>query len=128
VAEAYIVGAVRTPVGKRNGGLAKLNPVDLADNIKKYGGFIPGVRPGKKTAEYIDRVLTRITLPGAIFLALISVLPDFLIKIFNVPFYFGGTSLLIVVGVALDTVRQMESHLLMRNYEGFLRKKARAQA
>ncbi len=104
------------------------NPVDLADNMKKYGGFIPGVRPGKKTAEYIDRVLTRITLPGAIFLALISVLPDFLIKIFNVPFYFGGTSLLIVVGVALDTVRQMESHLLMRNYEGFLRKKARAQA
>ena len=79
--------------------------------------------PGKKTAEYIDRVLTRITLPGAMFLALISVLPDFLIRWFNVPFYFGGTSLLIVVGVALDTVRQMESHLLMRNYEGFLRKK-----
>src|SRR5215813_5774318 len=104
------------------------NPIDLADNMKKYGGFIPGVRPGKKTAEYIDRVLTRITLPGAIFLALISVLPDFLIRWFNVPFYFGGTSLLIVVGVALDTVRQMESHLLMRNYEGFLRKKARAQA
>jgi len=104
------------------------NPIDLADNMKKYGGFIPGVRPGKKTAEYIDRVLTRITLPGAIFLALISVLPDFLIRMFNVPFYFGGTSLLIVVGVALDTVRQMESHLLMRNYEGFLRKKARAQA
>jgi preprotein translocase subunit SecY len=102
------------------------NPIDLADNMKKYGGFIPGVRPGKKTAEYIDRTLTRITLPGAIFLALISVLPDFLIRWFNTPFYFGGTSLLIVVGVALDTVRQMESHLLMRNYEGFLRKKARA--
>ena len=101
------------------------NPVDLADNMKKYGGFIPGVRPGKKTAEYIDRVLTRITLPGAIFLAMISVLPDFLIRWFNTPFYFGGTSLLIVVGVALDTVRQMESHLLMRNYEGFLRKKAK---
>ncbi|MGH7374353.1 MAG: preprotein translocase subunit SecY, partial [Candidatus Rokuibacteriota bacterium] len=101
------------------------NPVDLADNMKKYGGFIPGVRPGKKTAEYIDRVLTRITLPGAVFLALISVLPDFLIQWFNTPFYFGGTSLLIVVGVALDTVRQMESHLLMRNYEGFLRKKAK---
>jgi preprotein translocase subunit SecY len=98
------------------------NPVDLADNMKKYGGFIPGVRPGKKTAEYIDHVLTRITLPGALFLAVISVLPDFLIRWFNVPFYFGGTSLLIVVGVALDTVRQMESHLLMRNYEGFLRK------
>src|SRR5439155_682566 len=94
------------------------NPIDLADNMKKYGGFIPGVRPGKKTAEYIDRTLTRITLPGALFLALISVLPDYLIRWFNVPFYFGGTSLLIVVGVALDTVRQMESHLLMRNYEG----------
>jgi preprotein translocase subunit SecY len=104
------------------------NPIDLADNMKKYGGFIPGVRPGKKTAEYIDRTLTRITLPGAIFLALISVLPDFLIRWFNTPFYFGGTSLLIVVGVALDTVRQMESHLLMRNYEGFLRKKQRARA
>ncbi len=104
------------------------NPVDLADNMKKYGGFIPGVRPGTKTAEYIDRVLTRITLPGAVFLALISVLPDFLIRVFNVPFYFGGTSLLIVVGVALDTVRQMESHLLMRNYEGFLRKKTKIHA
>ena len=103
------------------------NPVDLADNMKKYGGFIPGVRPGRKTAEYIDRTLTRITLPGAIFLALISVLPDFLILWFNVPFYFGGTSLLIVVGVALDTVRQMESHLLMRHYEGFLRKKAKVK-
>src|ERR1700675_1371023 len=105
------------------------NPIDLADNMKKYGGFIPGVRPGKKTAEYIDRTLTRITLPGAMFLALISVLPDFLIRAFNVPFYFGGTSLLIVVGVALDTVRQMESHLLMRHYEGFLkspRRRARA--
>jgi preprotein translocase subunit SecY len=98
------------------------NPVDLADNMKKYGGFIPGVRPGKKTSEYIDRVLTRITLPGALFLALISVLPDYMIRWFNVPFYFGGTSLLIVVGVALDTVRQMESHLLMRNYEGFLKR------
>ncbi len=101
------------------------NPIDLSDNMKKYGGFIPGVRPGKKTAEYIDRTLTRITLPGAIFLALISVLPDLLIQWFNVPFYFGGTSLLIVVGVALDTVRQMESHLLMRHYEGFLRRKPR---
>jgi preprotein translocase subunit SecY len=98
------------------------NPIDLADNMKKYGGFIPGVRPGKKTAEYIDRTLTRITLPGAVFLAVISVLPDMLIRWFNVPFYFGGTSLLIVVGVALDTVRQMESHLLMRNYEGFLKR------
>ena len=105
------------------------NPVDLSDNMKKYGGFIPGVRPGKKTAEYIDHVLSRITLPGAMFLALISVLPDMLIQWFNVPFYFGGTSLLIVVGVALDTVRQMESHLLMRNYEGFLkRSKSRSGA
>jgi preprotein translocase subunit SecY len=105
------------------------NPVDLSDNMKKYGGFIPGVRPGKKTAEYIDHVLTRITLPGALFLATISVLPDLLIRWFNVPFYFGGTSLLIVVGVALDTVRQMESHLLMRNYEGFLkRSKSRSGA
>jgi preprotein translocase subunit SecY len=104
------------------------NPNDLADNMKKYGGFIPGVRPGKKTSEYIDRVLTRITLPGAIFLALISVLPDFLIRSFNVPFYFGGTSLLIVVGVALDTVRQMESHLLMRHYEGFLRRRQKVRA
>jgi preprotein translocase subunit SecY len=104
------------------------NPSDLADNMKKYGGFIPGVRPGKRTAEFIDRTLTRITLPGAIFLALISVLPDFLIRSFNVPFYFGGTSLLIVVGVALDTVRQMESHLLMRHYEGFLRRRQKVRA
>src|SRR4029453_12500773 len=103
------------------------NPNDLADNMKKYGGFIPGVRPGKKTAEFIDRVLTRITLPGAVFLALISVLPDFLIRAFNVPFYFGGTSLLIVVGVALDTVRQMEHHLLMRHYEGFLRRRTKVR-
>ncbi len=104
------------------------NPNDLADNMKKYGGFIPGVRPGKRTAEFIDRTLTRITLPGAIFLALISVLPDFLIRLFNVPFFFGGTSLLIVVGVALDTVRQMESHLLMRHYEGFLRRRQKVRA
>src|SRR5207245_3963206 len=86
------------------------NPVDLADNMKKYGGFIPGVRPGKKTAEYIDRVLTRITLPGALFLAMISVLPDFLIRWFNTPFYFGGTSLLIVVGVALAPCARWSPH------------------
>jgi len=98
------------------------NPVDVADNMKKYGGFIPGIRPGAKTAEYIDRILTRITLPGSVFLAAISVFPEFLIKWMNVPFYFGGTSLLIVVGVALDTVQQIESHLLMRHYEGFLKK------
>ena len=99
-----------------------LNPVDLADNMKKYGGFIPGIRPGKRTAEFIDRVLTRVTLPGAIFLALIAVLPDVLIRQFNVPFYFGGTGLLIVVGVTLDTLQQIESHLLMRNYEGFMKR------
>ncbi|MCK5406162.1 MAG: preprotein translocase subunit SecY, partial [Candidatus Krumholzibacteria bacterium] len=98
-----------------------LNPVDLADNMKKSGGFIPGIRPGKRTAEYIDRILTRITLPGAIFLAFIAVLPDVLIRQVNVPFYFGGTGLLIVVGVMLDTLRQIESHLLMRHYDGFVK-------
>ena len=98
-----------------------LNPVDLADNMKKSGGFIPGIRPGKRTAEYIDRILTRITLPGAVFLAFIAVLPDILITQANVPFYFGGTGLLIVVGVMLDTLRQVESHLLMRHYEGFVK-------
>jgi len=97
-----------------------LNPTDMADNMKKYGGFVPGIRPGKKTAEYIDRILSRITLPGAIFLAMIAVLPDILIRRFNVPFYFGGTSVLIVVGVALDTLQQIESHLIMRHYEGFV--------
>ena len=97
-----------------------LNPTDMADNMKKYGGFVPGIRPGRKTAEYIDRILSRITLPGAIFLALIAVLPDILIRRFNVPFYFGGTSVLIVVGVALDTLQQIESHLIMRHYEGFV--------
>jgi len=99
-----------------------LNPQDMADNMKKYGGFIPGIRPGKNTAEYIDRILTRITLAGAIFLALIDILPTFLYRLFNVPFWFGGTGLLIVVGVALDTMRQIESHLLMRHYEGFVKK------
>jgi len=99
-----------------------LNPEDLADNMKKYGGFIPGVRPGKRTSEYIDRVLTRITLPGAVFLAMIAILPDILINYLGVPFYFGGTGLLIVVGVALDTLQQIESHLVMRHYEGFLKK------
>ncbi|MCK4512627.1 preprotein translocase subunit SecY, partial [bacterium] len=98
------------------------NPVDLADNMKKYGGFIPGKRPGKKTAEYIDSVLTRITLPGSIFLAFIAVLPYFLMQELNAPFMFGGTGLLIVVGVALDTLSQIESHLLMRHYDGFIKK------
>ncbi|MCX5800768.1 MAG: preprotein translocase subunit SecY [Candidatus Eisenbacteria bacterium] len=99
-----------------------LNPTDLADNIQKYGGFVPGIRAGRKTAEYIDRVLMRITLPGAIFLALVAILPDVLIHEFHVPFYFGGTSILIVVGVALDTLQQIESHLLMRHYEGFMKR------
>lgn len=99
------------------------NPVDLADNMRKYGGFIPGIRAGKQTANYIDKVLTRITLAGAIFLSLIAILPTFLIKWFNVPFYFGGTALLIVVGVGLDTLQQLESHLLMRHYEGFMKGK-----
>ncbi len=98
------------------------NPVDLADNMKKYGGFIPGKRPGKKTAEYIDFVLSRITLPGATFLAFIAVLPYFLQQKLNAPFVFGGTGLLIVVGVALDTLQQVESHLLMRHYDGFMKK------
>ncbi len=99
-----------------------LNPVDLADNMKKQGGFIPGIRPGKKTAEYIDRILTRITLPGALYLAFVAVLPDWLIAHTNLPFYFGGTGLLIVVGVGLDTLSQIETHLLMRHYEGFMKK------
>ncbi len=97
-------------------------PDDVAENMKKYGGYIPGIRPGKKTADYIDRVLTRITLGGAIYVSAICVLPDILITQFNVPFYFGGTSLLIVVGVAIDTTAQIESHLLSRNYEGFLKR------
>jgi len=98
------------------------NPVDVADNMKKYGGFIPGIRPGKNTADYIDKILSRITLVGAIYLSLISVLPTYMIKYFNVPFYFGGIALLIIIEVGLDTVRQIESHLIMRNYEGFIKK------
>jgi preprotein translocase subunit SecY len=100
------------------------NPVDVADNMKKHGGFIPGIRPGKRTADYIDRVLTRITLGGALYVSAVCVLPTILIAQFNVPFYFGGTALLIVVGVAIDTVAQMESHMLSRHYEGFLKKGA----
>ncbi|HEY6421074.1 MAG TPA: preprotein translocase subunit SecY [Candidatus Binataceae bacterium] len=98
------------------------NPVDVADNLKKYGGFIPGIRPGRFTAEYIDRILSRITLGGAIYVSAVCVLPTILIAQFNVPFYFGGTALLIVVGVALDTVAQIETHLLSRNYEGFMKR------
>jgi len=98
------------------------NPVDVADNLKKHGGFIPGIRPGRFTAEYIDRVLSRITLGGAIYVSAVCVLPTLLIQRFNVPFYFGGTALLIVVGVAWDTIQQIETHLLTRNYEGFMRR------
>jgi preprotein translocase subunit SecY len=121
------------------------NPMDQADNMKKYGGFIPGIRPGKKTAEYIDRILTRLTFGGAVYLGLISLLPIILIsglrvqmlpgvgpalegflprfitQGLNVKFFFGGTSLLIVVGVAMDTVQQIESQLIMRHYEGFMK-------
>lgn len=99
-----------------------LNPVDMAENMKKYGGFIPGIRPGQKTSDYIYRVLTRITFAGSIYLAIVCVIPEFLIYKLNMPFYFGGTSLLIVIGVALDTAQQIETHMITRNYEGFMRK------
>ena len=95
------------------------HPVDVADNLKKQGAFIPGIRPGKKTAEYIDRVVTRITFGGAVYVSAVCVLPTFLQSQFHVPFYFGGTGLMIVVGVALDTVQQIESHLITRHYDGF---------
>lgn len=98
-------------------------PDDVAENLRKYGGFVPGIRPGRSTAEYIERILGRITLVGAIFLVVVSLLPNLLINWFNVPFYFGGTALLIVVGVGLDTIKQIESHLLMRHYEGFIKGK-----
>jgi len=98
------------------------NPIDVADNMKKQSGFIPGIRPGKPTAEYIDKVLSRITLGGAVYVSLVCVLPSILIQRFNVPFYFGGTALMIVVGVAMDTVAQIEAHMLTRHYEGFLKK------
>ncbi len=99
------------------------NPVDVADNLKKWGGYVPGLRPGKPTSEYIDRILTRITLGGAVYVSAVCVLPSILIRKFNVPFYFGGTALLIVVGVAMDTMGQIESHLLTRHYEGFMKKR-----
>jgi preprotein translocase subunit SecY len=122
------------------------NPSDLAENMRKYGGFIPGIRPGKRTAEYIDRILTRLTLVGSLYLAAVTVLPEFLLTGFHIAglpwlgpriagafpdwftqglginFYFGGTSLLIVVGVAMDTIQQVESQLVMRNYEGFMKR------
>jgi preprotein translocase subunit SecY len=122
------------------------NPDDVAENMRKYGGFVPGIRPGKRTAEHIDTILTRITLAGAIYLAVIAILPQFLLNGFkvapipfigewldsvlprfitegmNVQFYFGGTTILIVVGVAMDTVQQVESQLIMRHYDGFMKK------
>jgi preprotein translocase subunit SecY len=98
------------------------NPVDVAENMKKNGGFIPGIRPGAKTSEFIDETLSKLTFYGAIYLSLVCILPDYMIKYFNIPFYFGGTSLLIVVGVSLDTMQQIESHLVMRNYDGFVKK------
>src|SRR3954464_862657 len=97
------------------------NPVDQADNLKKYGGFIPGVRPGRPTAEFLDRILARLTFPGALYLAAVAPLPTILINQTSANFFFGGTSLLIVVGVALDTMKQLEAQLMMRNYEGFLK-------
>ncbi|HKL20943.1 MAG TPA: SecY family transport protein, partial [Tichowtungia sp.] len=104
----------------------QFNPVQIADNLKKGGGYIPGIRPGKPTAEFLDRVMTRITLAGAIFLTIIAVLPSIVSRQFGIPGmvaqFFGGTSLLIMVGVMLDTMRQIESHLMMRHYDGFLKK------
>jgi preprotein translocase subunit SecY len=97
------------------------NPVEQADNLKKYGGFIPGVRPGRPTAEYLDRILSRLTFPGALYLGAVAALPTILISQTSANFYFGGTSILIVIGVALDTVKQLEAQLMMRNYEGFLK-------
>ena len=97
------------------------NPIDVSENLKKHGGFVPGIRPGKKTAEFIDKVITRLTVIGAIYVSLVCVLPTLLISKLNVPFYFGGTALLIVVGVALDTLSQIESHSISRNYDGFLK-------
>jgi len=101
------------------------NPDNVADNMKKYGGYIPGIRPGKRTAEYIEKILSRITLIGAVYISFVCVLPTVLVKKFNVPFYFGGTALLIVVGVALDTIQQIESHLILRHYDGLVKKSAR---
>jgi preprotein translocase subunit SecY len=102
----------------------QFHPVQIADDLKKYGGYVPGIRPGRQTAEYLDNTMTRITLAGAVFLTVIAVIPSVLARQFSVPWlvasFFGGTSLLIVVGVMLDTMRQVESHLLMRHYDGFL--------
>jgi preprotein translocase subunit SecY len=98
------------------------NPIDISENLKKQGGFIPGVKPGARTAEYIERVMSRITFPGAVFLTLIALLPIWISIVINVPFQFGGTSLLIVVGVGLDTLQQLQQHLYLRKYDGFMKK------
>jgi preprotein translocase subunit SecY len=97
------------------------NPIDVADNVKKHGGYIPGIRPGKETSEYLDRVLTKLTFAGALYIAAVCVMPSILIGKFNLPFYFGGTALLIAVGVGMDTAAQIESHLITRSYEGFMK-------
>jgi preprotein translocase subunit SecY len=97
------------------------NPVDVAENVKKHGGYVPGVRPGKETSDFLDAVLTKLTFAGAIYISLVCVLPSILIGQFNLPFYFGGTALLIAVGVGMDTVAQIESHLITRSYEGFMK-------
>jgi len=98
------------------------NPTETADNLRKYGGFIPGIRPGKNTADYLDYILTRLTVVGAAYLSAVCILPEILISEYSVPFYFGGTSLLIVVSVTMDTVAQIHSHLLAHQYEGLIRK------
>jgi preprotein translocase subunit SecY len=98
-----------------------INPTDVADNIKRSGAYIPGIRPGKRTAEYIDRILGRLTLIGAVYVSIVCVMPVILSNQAGVPFYFGGTALLIVVGVALDTIGQIEAHLVSRQYEGFVK-------
>ena len=98
------------------------NPVETADNLKKYGGFVPGIRPGKNTADYLDYVLTRLTVIGALYLIAVAILPEILISQYAVPFFFGGTSLLIAVSVTLDTVAQIQSHLLAHQYEGLIKK------
>ena len=97
------------------------NPTEVSDNMKKYGGFIPGIRAGRPTAEYLDRILSRLTFPGALYLGAVAALPTILISQTSANFFFGGTSILIVIGVALDTVKQLEAQLMMRNYEGFLK-------
>jgi preprotein translocase subunit SecY len=98
------------------------NPSDTAENLRKYGGFIPGIRPGKNTADHLDFILTRLTAVGALYLSIVCILPEILISNYGVPFYFGGTSLLIVVSVTMDTVAQVQSHLLAHQYEGLIKK------